>query len=452
MIAQHRRRPALRALTEIYDRPWLITSEALDVICGIAERREVDLEAVAARLGRPLENAGGNSYVRDGVAVIGVEGPIVRYADLFSEISGATSVESLSLDFQQAMEAANVRQILLNINSPGGQVDGIQELADMIRAGAAEKPVTAYVDGQAASAAYWLAAAASRIIASESSLLGSVGVVAAITDRTGAQERQGIKRYEIVSSRAPYKRVNPATPEGQAVIQETIDALEDIFIGRLAAFRGVSVEAVQQNFGQGKQFIARRAVGAGMADQIDTFEPLVARLAADRAPRATRQEVPVMNEPNPTQPAAGQQPQPTPAQATPPAGQQPTPPAPPAPAASQPQPQPPPSPMPLAPRTAETERARIGAILTLPEAQGREALARSLALETELDAEACRRILTAAPTATAAAPNRLEAAMAAVPNPKIGLGAADPESAQSEAMRVLAFLPAACRVPPRGMN
>jgi ClpP class serine protease len=330
-------------------------------------------------------------------------------------------------------------------------VDGIRELADMIRAGSAVKPVTAYVDGQAASAGYWLAAAAPCIVASESSLLGSVGVVAAITDRTGAQERQGVKRYEIVSSRAPFKRSNPATPEGQAVIQETVDALEDIFIARLAAFRNVSVEAVQQNFGQGKQFIARRAVGAGMADQIDTFEPLVARLAADRAPRAIRQEVPVMSEPNPTPPAAGQQTQTTPpAQATPPAAQQPTPPAPPAPT-SQPQ-QPSPMPLPLPARTAETERARIAAILTLPEAQGRDALARSLALETDLDAEACRRILIATPATAAAAPNRLEAAMAGVPNPKIGPGSGDADSPQAEAQRVLAFVPAARRIPPRGAN
>jgi signal peptide peptidase SppA len=447
----NRSRPAMRVLAQIYDRPWLITDTYLDVICGIAERREVDLEAVAARLGRPLENAGGNSYVRDGVAVIGVEGPIVRYADLFSEVSGATSVESLAQDFQQAMEAGNVRQILLNINSPGGQVDGIQELADMIRAGAAEKPVTAYVDGQAASAAYWLAAAASRIVASESSALGSVGVVAAITDRTGAQERQGVKRYEIVSSRAPFKRMDPGTPEGQGVIQEMVDALEDIFIGRLAAFRGVSVDSVQQNFGQGKQFIARKAVGAGMADEINTFEPLVARLAADRAPRAIRQEVTtVMTDPNPTAAplAAAPTPQPT-APAPPPAA-----PAPQlttgtlvVPAAN--------GPLTIATsggpvRTAETERARIGAILALPEAQGRENLARSLALESDLDAEACRRILATAPTAAPAAPpNRLEAAMATVANPKIGPGGPEADSAHAEAMRVLAHVPTARRIPQR---
>ena len=150
------------------------------MICGIVERKEIDLEAVAARLGRPLENAGGNSYVRDGVAVIDVAGPLVRYADLFSEISGATSVQSLASDFQAAMDALNVRQILLNVNSPGGQVNGIQELTDQIRTGSATKPVTAYVDGQAASAGYWLAAAAPTVISSESSLIGSVGVVAAV--------------------------------------------------------------------------------------------------------------------------------------------------------------------------------------------------------------------------------------------------------------------------------
>lgn len=93
-------------------------------------------------------------------------------------------------------------------------------------------------------------------------------------------------------------------------------------------------------------------------------------------------------------------------------------------------------------RTAETERARIVAILGLPEAQGREAVARTL-IETDLDAEACRRILAATPAAASApAPvNRLEAAMATIPNPHVGTGQIDNDSPQAEAERILAWVP-----------
>lgn len=452
MLSRDLRRPTLRILTQIYNTPWLITDEALSMICGIVERKEIDLEAVAARLGRPLENAGGNSYVRDGVAVIDVAGPLVRYADLFSEISGATSVQSLASDFQAAMDAPNVRQILLNVNSPGGQVNGIQELADQIRTGSATKPVTAYVDGQAASAGYWLAAAAPTVISSESSLIGSVGVVAAVTDRREADQKQGIRRYEIVSSNAPYKRPDVATEQGRAQIQETVDAIEGLFIGRMAKFRNQSTEAVAANFGQGKQFIARQAIGAGMADGIDSFEPLVARLAADRTPRAysfsAHQEVqPMADTQQPQQPQAQPPAQPVATPATSP--------APAVPAAIFPTVQPTVEgriiPRGLTAEAVATERTRIAAILNAPEAQGREGLARTLALETDQDPETARRILASAPSAQQPPQqpqqpaNALAAEMAKLKNPAVGVSTGENDTAASEAARVLAFIPKAQR-------
>lgn len=453
MIRSHdERRPTLRILTQIYNTPWLITDEALSMICGIVEREGIDLDAVAARLGRPLENAGGNSYVRDGVAVLDINGPLVRYADIFSEISGATSVQTVASDFQSAIDAPNVRQILLNINSPGGQVNGIQELADQIRAGAAVKPVTAYVDGQAASGGYWLAAAAPTVLASESSLIGSVGVVAAVTDRREADQKQGVRRYEIVSSHAPYKRPDVATEQGRSQIQETVDAIESLFIGRLAQYRNQSVETVQTNFGQGKQFIARQAVGAGMADGIESFEPLVARLAADRSPRAysisAHQEVPPMadtNVPAPAPAATQTLPPQQPAAATP------APVAAPAAATVPPAIFPPVQPtvegFVVDPRQIARERTRIAAILNAPEAKGREDLARTLALETDQDPETARRILAAAPVAQQQQPaNPLAVEMAKLKNPAVGVGTGGgDDTAAAEAARVLSFVPKAQR-------
>ena len=306
-----RRNAPLRVLAQIYDKPWAITSEALQTILDVLSQPQ-DLEAVAAKLGRPLDNNGNSATVRDGVAILNVEGPLFRYANLFTDLSGATSVEGLAQDFQSALDAPNVKQILLNINSPGGQVDGIQELGDMIRAGTQTKPVTAYIEGTGASAAYWLAAAAQHVAAAESALIGSVGVVAAVTDNREAQQRQGVRRYEIVSSQSPYKRPDVATEEGRAQILEVVDGLADIFIGRLAAFRGVTADHVAANFGKGKTVLARQAIAAGMADEITGFEPLAARLAADRSPRAysfsAHQEVQPMAEILTTQPPAPQPP------------------------------------------------------------------------------------------------------------------------------------------------
>ncbi|KEZ65412.1 hypothetical protein C5I_0136090, partial [Pseudomonas syringae pv. syringae FF5] len=111
--------------------------------------------------------------VRNGVAIIPVVGPVFRYANLFTEISGATSTQVLATDLQSALDDPSIKSIILNIDSPGGVAAGINELADQIHAGRARKRIVAYVGGTGASAAYWLASAASEIVIDETALLGS---------------------------------------------------------------------------------------------------------------------------------------------------------------------------------------------------------------------------------------------------------------------------------------
>ena len=250
--------------------PWAIQPEMLETIAHIARREHEGPEAVAAKLGRPLQNARTVS-VRDGVAVIPVTGPIFRYANLFTEISGATSLEVLARDFSAAQADPLVKSVVLEFDSPGGQVTGISEMAHMIRAAA--KPVIAYIDGTAASAAYWLAAAAREVVINRSSMVGSIGAVLGINSRA----REGV--IEIVSSQSPKKRPDAATDEGRAQLQAQIDALAQVFIEDVAAYRGVSVEDVLSKFGQGDMKVGASAVTAGMADRVSTLEEVIAGLA-----------------------------------------------------------------------------------------------------------------------------------------------------------------------------
>ncbi|MGE0289674.1 MAG: S49 family peptidase [Bradyrhizobium sp.] len=250
--------------------PWAIQPETLETIARIARREHEGPEAVAAKLGRPLQNAR-TVTVRDGVAIIPVTGPIFRYANLFTEISGATSLEVLARDFSAAQADPLVKSVVLEINSPGGQVSGIAEMAHMIRAAA--KPVIAYVDGMAASAGYWLAAAAREVVINKTSQVGSIGAVLGISGRA----RDGV--IEIVSSQSPKKRPDAATNEGRAQLQAQIDALAQVFIEDVAAYRGVSVESVLSDFGQGDIKVGAAAVTAGMADRVSTLEEVIAGLA-----------------------------------------------------------------------------------------------------------------------------------------------------------------------------
>lgn len=267
----------LSIINRLRAEPWAITREMLETIIAIAERDNESQQAVAARLGRQLKN----SYdveVRDGIAIIPVVGPLFRYANLFTSVSGATSYEMLARDFTRALNDPRVDGILLNIDSPGGEVNGVSELADMIYQGRGVKPIKAYVGGMGASGGYWIPAAASEIVVAETAQLGSIGVVAAFEDTRAADEKSGRRRFEIVSSQSPDKRLDPTTDEGRAKIQARIDELAGIFVAKVAAYRGVTVDKVLTDYGRGGVLIGAGAVAAGLADRVGSFEGILAEM------------------------------------------------------------------------------------------------------------------------------------------------------------------------------
>lgn len=249
--------------------PWAITPDWLETISAIARREHEGPQAVEARLGRPLQNTRTVTQ-RGSVALVPVSGPIFRYANLFTELSGATSLELLARDFTAAVEDPRTDSIVLVMDSPGGIASGIAEFAQMVRG--AGKRVIAYVDGNAASAAYWVASAADEIVISRTGMVGSIGTV--LNVRPKAEDGS----IEIVSSQSPYKRPDIKTPEGRALAQNHVDKLTTIFIEDVATYRGVSEETVLADFGQGDMRIGSDAVAVGMADRESTLELLIAEL------------------------------------------------------------------------------------------------------------------------------------------------------------------------------
>ncbi|HBY61542.1 MAG TPA: S49 family peptidase, partial [Solibacterales bacterium] len=232
-------RLALRAYTTITSTHWAMTQEYIELMADIAPRENDPIEAVERKLGRRLENTR-EVTVRDGVATIPVLGPIFRYADFFTAISGGATVEAIAQDLTVALEDPAVRSIVLYIDSPGGEVNGINELGDMIYAARGVKPIAAYGSFLMASAAYWLGSAAERVILDASALAGSIGVRTAVRDPTKTPSRT----IEFISSQSPGKRTDPTTDAGRAAIQAEIDRLADVFIAAVARNRGVSVERV----------------------------------------------------------------------------------------------------------------------------------------------------------------------------------------------------------------
>lgn len=253
--------------------PWAIRPETLRVILEIANREGEGPEALAAKLGRPLENTYAVE-MRGGVAIIPVTGPIFRRANLFTQMSGAVSLEMLTRDFAVALEDPAVNAIILSFDSPGGEANGVNEFAAMVHAARGKKPVRAYVSNLAASAAYWIASATDEIVMDAAAMVGSIGVVAAVPDPSVSRSRD----LEFVSSQSPKKRPNPTTEAGQAQIQNLVDSLADVFVASVARNRGVSTEKVLRDFGAGDLLVGQLAVDAGMADRLGSFEQVLAEL------------------------------------------------------------------------------------------------------------------------------------------------------------------------------
>jgi ClpP class serine protease len=264
--------------------PWLMLPDALDNLLSIADRQN-DLEALETRLGKQLDNTRTVTQ-RGNVAVIPVTGPIFRYASFFTRISGATSTGTIATDLQAALDNPAVKSIVLNIDSPGGEANGINELADMIHAARDKKRIVAYVGGSGASAAYWIASAASEVVVDDTALIGSIGVVLNVSVN---KDEGGKKSYEIVSGTAPNKRPNIETDEGRAEITKTVDALADVFVSKVARNLGVSADKVPEMGGHGGLKVGAEAVASGLAHRVGSLESVIAELAgpASNPPRKT---------------------------------------------------------------------------------------------------------------------------------------------------------------------
>ena len=285
-----------RLIGRIASQAWAMQGDALETMLDIAAREPVDQNtldgwksamarpnALATKPGDRLGNAP-TARVRDGVAVIPVAGPLFRYANLMTDHSGATALSQFSQDLAIAQSDSRVKAILLEIDSPGGEMTGMAEAAAQIRAAAAVKPVTAFVEGLGASGAYQIASAATEIVVAPTALVGCLGVVMSSTDRRDAEARSGVRRHEIVSSQTPNKRPDIATDAGRANVQAVVDRLAVEFLADVASNRGMSTEALLAATNGGGLVVGSDAVAAGLADSVGGFEQTLGRLAAGTIP------------------------------------------------------------------------------------------------------------------------------------------------------------------------
>lgn len=215
-------------------------------------------------------------------AIIKIEGFLSRSGpsriDRFFGFTGTAYndiIESLSI----AANDPNVELIRLAMNTPGGTVDGTDDTFQAVVAAKKKKKIIAENHGLVASAGYWIAVGANKIIASSpSSETGSIGVIVVGFDITKMLDNEGIKRVVIVSKNAPKKHDDIGKKAGRDRIQDRIDALERVFISRVAGGRKVTIEHVKEKFGQGGLLIAQDpdsnlddALSVNMIDEVKSL-------------------------------------------------------------------------------------------------------------------------------------------------------------------------------------
>lgn len=287
-------------LAALRTEPWAIMPAYLEAIEAVALRvmdhpallaieqdgHQARFADASARMG---ERAPGtrSAALRDGVGSLPVFGPIFPRAGGLAT-SGATTLDAVAADLRALEASPEVRSILLTVDSPGGAVAGINDFARVVAA--VQKPLAVHVVGQCCSAAYWIASQASGGISVDpTSVVGSIGICMSASYQEGP-DSGGRRSIDITSSGAPNKRPDLSTPEGQASLRSTLDALESVFIATVAKGRGVSEATVRADFGQGGTMTGKDAKAAGMVDRIeaDGLDGAIRRLARSNPPAARR--------------------------------------------------------------------------------------------------------------------------------------------------------------------
>jgi capsid assembly protease len=258
----------------IYGQPWAITEGWLDSICEIFESNvsgaaQPDFKPGSIEI---VDEQGRDYQVVDGVAILPIMGPIFPRANILTQMSGATSLDVLGRRLDEALADEEVSTILFQIDSPGGSVMGLSEMASKIYEARADKTILALAEGTAASAAYMLGSQAEAFFATEGSVVGSIGTIARIDSPDRAMKNAGIDSIVFRSSELKAAGNGPMTPRQEDSMRKVLSTYFEMFKDAVVRGRpGIDIESVAT----GEVWIGRQAVDIGLADDVKTMSQVM---------------------------------------------------------------------------------------------------------------------------------------------------------------------------------
>ncbi len=277
----------IKILLQALNQPWFIQPEAAqynaailhNIIAGqslnttgLDDKPVKEIAYATNALGQRTGNI--QDANDDAIAVINIRGALMKY-----DYCGAPGTQSIMNALQQANNIPSISAIILQFDSPGGSVDGTQQLANAIKSSA--KPVVAYINGMMCSAAMWLGSAASmRIASSNTDIIGSIGTMTSWNDFKGYYEKMGIKTHEVYASNStqknlPFREANADNVKGEPnydpLIKTWLDPLNSEFISAIEK----NLPGIDKTVLSGGHYLAIEAKKKGLIDRIGTFESAI---------------------------------------------------------------------------------------------------------------------------------------------------------------------------------
>ncbi len=257
----------LCAVKALANRPLAVLPSRLEALL-----EQLKTGAVDARSHSPASNRAGSD------AVIPLTGFLDQHPGWLLQALGGTSTDQFASTIDQASRNKSIGRIIINADSPGGTIGGVQAAAAAVRRAAERKPVVAIANSLMASAAYWICSQATHLFGSPGAEIGSIGIVCIHHDFSEAEQAAGIRTTIIreppdKSAGNPHERLSDAA---RANVEERIRIHYWDFVGDVANGRNTSTATVRDHFGGGMCLLTPQAIDVGMADgQLTLSELLV---------------------------------------------------------------------------------------------------------------------------------------------------------------------------------
>ena len=268
-----------RFATRVVNTPLMIASDKLNAIINVIGSRigldtddtETDYEASSREEKKDEPH----------IAVIPIHDTLVHRAAGLSAMSGLTTYEQIGKSFKAALEDPKVTQIVLDIDSPGGEVSGVFDLVDEIYNARGIKPITAAVNDIAYSAAYAIASAADKVYVPRTGGTGSIGVIAVHTDLSEANKKAGVKYTSIYAGKkknefSPHEKISA---EAFADVQSKVDSVYDLFVETVARNRNINPKDVKAT--EAGIFLGEEGLEVGLADQILSWNQIIETITTE---------------------------------------------------------------------------------------------------------------------------------------------------------------------------